>query len=108
MYTLEVKFSTRILHKKWYFEFQIRNAGTTIVVFMSNVILFGFLKFCPFLLDTIDVHGFMIMYAILSMLGIIFVATVLRETVGKSLDDIGVDEKIRMECARARSLSMGG
>lgn len=74
---------------------------------MSNLILFGFLKIFPFLLDSIDVHGCMAMFAILSTLGIIFVATVLKETVGRSLDDIGVKEEAKIEHARARSLSIG-
>lgn len=66
----------------------------TIVVFSSNLTLFGFLKILPFLLDKIDVHGFMTMHVILSAIGILFVATVLKETNGQSLDDIGREKKI--------------
>lgn len=81
--------------------FQIRNVGMTIVVFSSNLTLFGFLKILPFLLDEnssiyIDVHGTMIMFAILSIVGIIFVATVLNETNGQSLDDVGRDQKTKI------------
>lgn len=79
----------------------------TIVVFASNLTLFGFVKIFPFLLDTIDVHGCMTMFAILSMLGIIFVATVLKETNGQSLDDVGCDKKMKIENDHARSNSIG-
>lgn len=79
----------------------------TIIVFISYLILFGFLKILPYLLDTIDVHGCMIMFAFLSMLGIVFVATVLNETNGQSLDDVGLNEKMNTENVRARSLSIG-
>lgn len=87
--------------------FQIRNVGMTIVVFISYLILFGFLKILPHLLDTIDVHGCMVMFATLSMLGIVFVATVLKETNGQSLDDVGLNEMMTIENVRARSLSIG-
>lgn len=79
----------------------------TIVVFISYFILFGFLKILPFLLETIDAHGCMILFAVLSMLGIIFVATVLKETNGQSLDDVTLNEKMSIENVRARSLSIG-
>lgn len=69
----------------------------TIVVFEANLMLFGILKMFPLLLNTIDVHGCMIMFAILSMLGIIFVVTVLKETNGKSLDDVESDKKRKIE-----------
>lgn len=79
----------------------------TIVVFISYLILFGFLKVLPYLLDTIDVHGCMIIFAFLSILGIVFVATVLKETNGQSLDDVGLNEKKSIGNVRARSLSIG-
>lgn len=79
----------------------------TIVVFISYFILFGFLKILPFLLETIDVHGCMILFAVLSVLGIIFVATVLKETNGQSLDDVTQNEKMSIKNIRARSLSAG-
>lgn len=69
----------------------------TIVVFMANLMLFGILKIFPNLLNTIDVHGCMIMFACSSILGIIFVATVLNETSGKSLDDVEFDKKTKIE-----------
>lgn len=66
-----------------------------VVVFTSNLIIFAFVKILPFLLNTIDVHGCMIMHAILSLLGIVFIALVLKETNGKSLDNVGVEEKTK-------------
>lgn len=69
----------------------------TIVVFEANLMLFGILKMFPLLLNTIDVHGCMIMFTILSILGIIFVVTVLKETNGKSLDDVESDKKRKIE-----------
>lgn len=65
----------------------------TVVVFTSNLVLFAFVKILPFLLNRIDVHGCMIMHAVLCMFGIIFIAIVLKETNGKSLDKVGSDEK---------------
>lgn len=67
----------------------------TVVVFTSNLVIFAFVKILPFLLNKIDVHGCMIMHATLSLLGIIFIAIVLKETNGKSLDSVGVDEKTK-------------
>lgn len=80
-------------HVLKYVNFQIRNIGMTVVVFVSNLVLFTLMKILPFLLNTIDVHGSMIMHAILCMLGIIFIAIVLKETNGRSLDNIGVEDK---------------
>lgn len=92
------------VHFLWHF--QIRNVGMTIVVFMANLMLFEILKFFPLLLNVIDVHGCMLMFAILSMLGIIFVATFLKETNGKSLDDVRLDQKMKRDNARAWNISI--
>lgn len=73
----------------------------TAVVFTSNLILFAFVKILPFLLNKIDVHGCMIMHAVLSVFGIIFIAIVLKETKGKSLDNVGLDEKTETTNGRA-------
>lgn len=78
----------------------------SIVVFMANLMLFGILKIFPFLLDAIDVHGCMLLFSILSMLGIIFVATVLKETNGQSLDDVGLDQKKKMDNARVWNITV--
>ena len=103
--------SSRIEHIfeqiKFNFFLQIRNVGMSIVGFAAYLILFAFLKVFPLTLDLFDLHGCMIIFAILSVVGIIFVATVLEETNGQSLDDIGCDEQIKCEHDRARSISFG-
>lgn len=55
----------------------------------------------------LDLHGCMILFAILSMVGIVFVVAVLKETSGQPLDEISYEEQVKLECARARSLSFG-
>lgn len=79
----------------------------SIVGFLAYVILFGFLKVFPLTMDLFDLHGSLIIFAILSAVGIFFVTMVLEETSGQSLDDIGYDEHVKFERARARSLSFG-
>lgn len=79
----------------------------SIVGFVAYLILFVFLKVFPLTMNLFDLHGCMIIFAVLSTLGIIFVATVLEETSGQSLDDVGYDEHVKFERARARSLSFG-
>lgn len=44
------------------------------------------------LLEVIHIRGCMLVYAIISALGTIFVATMIKETKGKSLDEIGEAE----------------
>lgn len=79
----------------------------SIVGFVAYLILFVFLKVFPLSMDLFDLHGSLIISAILSGAGIIFVSTVLEETSGQSLDDVGYDEHVKFERARARSLSFG-
>lgn len=74
---------------------KIRNVGMTIIGCGRYLISFGFLKVFPLLLQIIELYGCMIMFAILSFVGIVFVATVLKETTGTCLDDVGVDEKTK-------------
>lgn len=80
----------------------------SIVGFLAYLILFAFLKVFPLTMDVFNVHGCMIIFAILTTVGIIFVATVLEETSGQSLDDVNYDdEHVNFERARARSFSFG-
>lgn len=51
------------------------------------------LKLYPTLLDLFDLHGCLTVYGIGCIIGFLFVLFVLKETKGRSLDDIGVKEK---------------
>lgn len=79
----------------------------SIVGFVAYLILFAVLKVFPFAMELFDLHGCMIIFAILSTLGIIFVATVLEETSGQSLDNVGYDKQVKFERARSRSFNFG-
>lgn len=48
------------------------------------------------MLETIDLHGCMGIFGTGCIIGTVFVAFVLEETKGKSLDDVGLDEKHKM------------
>lgn len=63
-------------------------AALSIAVFVSQ-------KMYPILLDSIDLHGTLMIYGIGSIGGFIFMLFVLKETSGKSLDDVGRDETRR-------------
>lgn len=54
----------------------------------NNVFSFCSSKFFPILAETIQLHGVILMYAIISGIGTVFVAVMIKETKGKSLDDI--------------------
>lgn len=68
-----------------------------IVAFFINVITFLFVKLFPILLKIIDLHGCLAIFGIGCIIGTIFVFFILEETTGKSLDDVGLDEKTKME-----------
>lgn len=78
-----------------------------IICFSINVVTFICVKLFPILLEVLDLHGVMLIFAISCILGAIFVLFVVEETTGKSLDDVGSEERIKMErihAARINSL----
>lgn len=60
----------------------------------------------PILLEHIDLHGTFTMYGICCIIGFIFVLLVLKETRGKSLDDLNIDEKAKNDCNFMKRLSI--
>lgn len=79
------------------FDLQIRNTGMAIAAFCSNLSLFGILKVFPILLEMIGLHGCMAIFGICSMMGVVFVSFVLKETRGISLDDVGSNEQVKTQ-----------
>lgn len=47
-----------------------------------------FLQFLPLMMNTLDLHGTMLSFAVLSLIGAIFLYVILPETKGKSLVEI--------------------
>lgn len=60
------------------------------VVFTNNIASFISVKMFPILLDTLDLHGSLLIYAVFSIVGAFFVLFVMEETSGQSLDDVDV------------------
>lgn len=56
-------------------------------------------------MELIDLHGCMIFFGVSSVVGAIFVYFVLKETSGQSLDDVGLDEKTKMDRIHAIRLN---
>lgn len=80
------------------FSLQIRTTGVTIILVLLSVSAFVSVKVFPILLESQDVHGCFMVYAIGSVAGALFVHFVMEETKGKALDDdVGLDEKFKME-----------
>lgn len=76
--------------------------ATAFILFASNFILFGFLKFFPPLMDMIELYGCMMICGMLCIVGTIFVAVFLKETSGQCLDEVGIDEPVNDERAQMR------
>lgn len=74
------------------FLLQIRTAGVVIYSLFVSVVAFFADKYFPILLEAIHLHGCLLFFAISCSCGLIFVAF-MKETKGKSLDTIEVDEK---------------
>lgn len=66
-----------------------------------SVCAFTSVKMFPILLEVLDLHGCMLIYGSSCAAGAIYVYVVLKETSGKSLDDIGKTEKIKMDCVHS-------
>lgn len=78
-----------------------------IVCFSINVVTFVCVKLFPILLEVLDLHGVLMIFAVSCVVGAIFVLFLVEETSGKSLDDVGVEEKrklSRIHVARINSL----
>lgn len=73
---------------------QIRTAGMAIVCFSFSFVTFVSVKCYPILLEILDLHGCLMIYAVGSFIGAIFVLFVLDETTGSSLDEVGMDGNI--------------
>lgn len=70
---------------------QIRTTGMTIICFSFSLVTFISVKFYPILLEILDLHGCLLIYAIGSFIGALFVLFILEETTGTSLDEVGMD-----------------
>lgn len=71
---------------------QIRTYGMAMIVALLGSSIFVYLKLYPILVELIDLHGCFLILAIASIIGFFFILFVLKETSGKSLDDVGRDE----------------
>lgn len=69
----------------------------TIISFSVSVSAFVSVKMFPIMLDTLDINGTMYIYGICCFAGAIFVLVVLKETSGKSLDDIPVEKQTKKD-----------
>lgn len=78
-----------------YAYFQVRTFGYAIVIIWISIVSFIVTKSFPILFEIIDIHGVMMIFGVGSILGGFFVAFVMEETSGKSLDfdDVGLDKK---------------
>lgn len=64
-----------------------------IIFFWANVCQFTSLKTYPKLLEIADLLGFLIIYGTGCIIAAFFVLFVLKETAGKSIDNIDVNQK---------------
>ncbi|XP_055298963.1 uncharacterized protein LOC129566767 [Sitodiplosis mosellana] len=55
-------------------------------------------KLFPILLELLDLHGSMLIYGCGCSIGAIYVLLVLKETSGKSLDDVGKSKNTKVDC----------
>lgn len=62
-----------------------------LICFSDNCVSFVSLKLYPILLDSIGISNSLTIYGIGCIFGAIFVIMVLKETRGKSLDDVCAD-----------------
>lgn len=70
----------------FYNNFQIRNIGTTMCTTTVSIFSFTMLKSFPYLLFHLGLHGCMLVFVCVGVLGIIFVVFVVPETKGKDLN----------------------
>lgn len=67
---------------------QARSFGLAVSIVSLNLFSFLSSKLFPILSESIQLHGVMLLYAAICGLGTIFVVVVIKETKGKSLDDV--------------------
>lgn len=77
------------------FTLQVRTAAMAIIYCWANICQFVSLKTYPKLLEFAGLLGFLIIYGIGCIVAAIFILFVLKETAGKSIDDVGVDAKAK-------------
>lgn len=90
--TKSINFMASELILQILFLLQIRTAGVVIYSLFVSVVAFFADKYFPILLEAIHLHGCLLFFGISCSCGLIFVAF-MKETKGKSLDTIEVDEK---------------
>lgn len=73
---------------------KVRSFGLTVGVFAMGIASFVMVATYPFLLNTVELHGCMVLFASTCLFGIFFVAFVMDETKGKTLD-LSNAEKVR-------------
>lgn len=76
----------------------MRTLGMSLISCAISLSAFTAVKLFPILVELLDLHGCMLIYGIGCFVGAIFVVLVLKETSGKSLDDIGKNDNIKMDC----------
>lgn len=74
-------------------------------VTVSLAVFFSVKLYSP-LLEVVDLHGYMFIFGVGSALGAIFVIVVVDETRGTCLDDIGADDKGKVQIVRSRLNSL--
>lgn len=79
--------------------------GMAIIVFATNLAAFGVVKAFPILLVSLDLYGCMLILGCGCLVGTVFVIFILHETTGQSLDDVGADEKTKLDFMRAARLN---
>lgn len=75
---------------------QVRTAGMAIIGAFAGIFHFISSKTYPILLKSLDLHGCLMIYAFLCFIGFIFIFFALKETTGFSLDDIGMDQNVKI------------
>lgn len=62
-----------------------------------SIVNFSCIKIYPILLESVDLHGCLSIFAAGCIIGFLFVLFIVEETNGQSLDDVGVTEKTKLE-----------
>lgn len=73
---------------------QIREPGIAIGALTYNLTSFACHKLFPILIDTISLEGCMIIFAVNSIVGSLFIFFILDETRGKPIDTIKCEENV--------------
>lgn len=81
---------------------QIRTVGMAIIYTANNLFHLPSLKTYPILLESIDLHGCLMIYACGCFIGFIFILFALKETTGRSLDGVGVDMNAETKATPAK------